>query len=43
MGNWGKAREYGHLLRQVSSILIGVNTVIMDDPMLNTRLDKWSA
>lgn len=36
-----KAREYGHLLRQkVSAILVGVNTVIMDNPMLNTRLDK---
>ena len=36
-----KAREYGHLLRQkVAAILVGVNTVIMDDPMLNTRLDK---
>jgi len=36
-----KARKYGHLLRQkVSAILVGVNTVIMDDPMLNTRLDN---
>ena len=36
-----KAREYGHLLRQkVSAILVGVNTVIMDDPMLNTRLNN---
>lgn len=36
-----KSREYGHILRQkVSSILVGVNTVIMDDPMLNTRLNK---
>ena len=36
-----KARKYGHLLRQkASAILVGVNTVIMDDPMLNTRLDN---
>lgn len=36
-----KSREYGHLLRQkVSAILVGINTVLMDDPMLNTRLDK---
>lgn len=35
------SREYGHLLRQkVSAILVGINTVIMDNPMLNTRLDK---
>lgn len=36
-----KAREYGHILRQkVSAILVGVNTVITDDPTLNTRLNK---
>lgn len=36
-----KSREYGHILRQkVSAILVGVNTVITDDPMLNTRLNK---
>lgn len=36
-----ESREYGHLLRQkVSAILVGVNTVIMDDPMLNTRLSN---
>ncbi len=36
-----KSREYGHLLRQkVSAILVGVNTIIMDNPLLNIRLDK---
>ncbi len=36
-----KAREYGHLLRQkVLAVLVGVNTVIIDNPMLNTRLDN---
>ncbi|HHV39398.1 MAG TPA: bifunctional diaminohydroxyphosphoribosylaminopyrimidine deaminase/5-amino-6-(5-phosphoribosylamino)uracil reductase RibD [Tepidimicrobium sp.] len=34
-----EARRYAHVLRQgVSGILVGVNTIIMDDPMLNTRL-----
>lgn len=36
-----RAREYVHILRQrVSAILVGVNTVIVDDPMLNTRLNN---
>jgi diaminohydroxyphosphoribosylaminopyrimidine deaminase/5-amino-6-(5-phosphoribosylamino)uracil reductase len=38
------SREKVHRLRQeLSSVLIGVNSVIVDDPMLNVRLDgkKW--
>ncbi len=35
------AREWTHRLRdQVDAILVGVNTVIADDPQLTTRLDK---
>ncbi len=35
-----KAREHAHWTRQrVSSILVGVNTVIKDDPMLTVRLN----
>ncbi|HEY66108.1 MAG TPA: bifunctional diaminohydroxyphosphoribosylaminopyrimidine deaminase/5-amino-6-(5-phosphoribosylamino)uracil reductase RibD [Caldilineae bacterium] len=35
------AREQVHQLRdQVDAILVGVNTVIADDPQLTTRLDK---
>ncbi|MCH4888106.1 bifunctional diaminohydroxyphosphoribosylaminopyrimidine deaminase/5-amino-6-(5-phosphoribosylamino)uracil reductase RibD [Acidaminobacter sp. JC074] len=34
------SRKYVHQVRQiVSGILVGVDTVIKDDPMLNTRLD----
>jgi diaminohydroxyphosphoribosylaminopyrimidine deaminase/5-amino-6-(5-phosphoribosylamino)uracil reductase len=37
------AREYVHRLRnQVDAILIGVSTVIADDPRLTTRLDEQS-
>lgn len=36
-----KARAYGHQLRhQVDAILVGVGTVIADDPQLTTRLGK---
>ena len=36
-----KSRKYVHELRhQVSGLLIGVNTVIYDDPLLNTRRGK---
>lgn len=35
-----KAREHAHWIRQrISSILVGVNTVIKDDPMLTVRLN----
>ncbi len=35
------SREYVHELRnKVSAIMVGVNTVIMDDPSLTTRLKK---
>ena len=34
-----KAREYGHYLRSiVDAVLVGVGTLIADDPQLNTRL-----
>nr|WP_242985315.1 bifunctional diaminohydroxyphosphoribosylaminopyrimidine deaminase/5-amino-6-(5-phosphoribosylamino)uracil reductase RibD [Vallitalea okinawensis] len=36
-----EARKAGHQLRQqVAGILVGVNTVIKDDPMLNVRIEK---
>ena len=35
-----KAREHVHRLRHnLSSIMVGIETVLKDDPMLNTRLD----
>lgn len=35
-----ESRKYVHKLRhRVSSIMVGVGTVIQDDPLLNTRLD----
>ncbi|RQD69790.1 MAG: bifunctional diaminohydroxyphosphoribosylaminopyrimidine deaminase/5-amino-6-(5-phosphoribosylamino)uracil reductase RibD [Tindallia sp. MSAO_Bac2] len=35
-----QAREHAHWIRQrVSSILVGVNTVLKDDPLLTVRLD----
>lgn len=36
-----KSREHVHKLRKkYSSILVGINTVIADDPMLNCRIEK---
>jgi diaminohydroxyphosphoribosylaminopyrimidine deaminase/5-amino-6-(5-phosphoribosylamino)uracil reductase len=36
-----ESRRYVHRLRhRVSSIMVGVGTVIQDDPLLNTRLDE---
>ncbi|MCT4594297.1 MAG: bifunctional diaminohydroxyphosphoribosylaminopyrimidine deaminase/5-amino-6-(5-phosphoribosylamino)uracil reductase RibD [Anaeromicrobium sp.] len=38
-----KSREYVHQLRnRVSAIMVGVDTIIKDDPMLNTRLTGTS-
>lgn len=36
-----KSREYAHKIRgRVSSIMVGVNTVIADNPMLTTRMQE---
>jgi len=36
-----KSREYVHLIRsRVDAIIVGINTIIKDDPLLNVRLKK---
>lgn len=39
-----KSRKYVHKLRhELTAIMVGVNTIIKDDPLLNTRLEDFCA